>query len=417
MNHKLPDSKQTYWQLASIQLSGFTSLPVIATSILLLNLYNFTSALLTLILGNIILWAIRYVIIRMTKGERKSTLDLAKDYVGPTGGVLIAILLLLSTTAWFVTQTTLASNSLMFLIPLYEGPEISEYIQIAVFLGIASTLLCMEGIVVLRWLSVLSFPVVFIALLGVLITSPTATFPLSFDGISLAGLPLVIGTNLGVSADIPTFFRHARSHKDSLIALFIIQVATLFLSVMGLYLGNIIEPWFGIKENNASLYRSDMLRFFLILHITLSTICANVANVYSASVGWEIIAPKLAGRKEYLILGLGLTILFILITNIFSLNFLLETTDGGLINLALLLLIGYGLKRVLKREIQKIEKRLFFISWLFATLLLTLHYFGIFFPHHNPLVIGGVCLLVGLVLTIGARINILYYMSKKETLL
>ncbi len=69
------------------------------------------------------------------------------------------------------------------------------------------------------------------------------------------------------------------------------------------------------------------LDFSLIVFVFLSVICANVANVYSASVGWEVLAPSaLVGRKEYLILGLGLTVIFIFVSNLFSVELLLNSS-------------------------------------------------------------------------------------------
>ncbi len=55
-SHSLPDSHQSVWQLAAIQMAGWTSLPILATSIAVLQKNSFLGAALTIFVGNTILW-------------------------------------------------------------------------------------------------------------------------------------------------------------------------------------------------------------------------------------------------------------------------------------------------------------------------------------------------------------------------
>ncbi|MGE3557142.1 MAG: hypothetical protein AB7M93_29985 [Candidatus Obscuribacterales bacterium] len=393
MNHTLPDTHQNAWSLASIQLAGATSLPVLAASVLLLQQNNLATSLLTLLAANVLLFFIRLGIVYMSYGHRASTLDIAKDYVGNLGSYPIAILLIASTIAWYTAQTTLASNSLTNLIPLPEIPGINRFIQIAALLGIVSTLLCMEGIVVLKWLSLISFPILLLAFLGAIFTTPNPTLTDGPITLSFPGLGIVLGTNLGVTADLPTFFRHSASRRTSVYALLIIQVFSLLIGIGGLYIATILNPWFGIS--NAPLDAVHPLRTLLIILIFISVICANVVNVYSASVGWELVAPALAGRKEYLLLGLGLTTIFILVANIFSMNFLLNATDNGLVNLCLILLVGYVIRLLTKHPPSLFLQMTYLLAWLASTTLNTLQFFNVLLGNNSPLVIGfGVILAV-----------------------
>lgn len=401
-NIKLPDTKQTSWQLSAIQLTGVTSLPVLATSIIILQYSSFSSAIITLVIGNILLWLIRLGIMAMSFRGRKSTLDISKDFVGRIGSYPIAIVLLASTLAWFVAQTTIASNALTYLLPIDEGPQINLFIQMSVILGIISTLLCMEGIVVLRWLSILTLPILLFAFLCVLIEAPKGVHHIVDSKLSLAGLPLVIGTSLGVTADLPTFFRHSRSWKDSFRALIIIQIISLALGIGGLFLGSVIEPWFGVKEASNFALNGPMLRASLIALVFFSAIATNVANVYSASVGWELVAPALAGRKEYLILGLGLTTIFILVANVVSMDFLIELTDSALVNLCLILILGYIISRIKKQKPKSFEKASYFIGWLLATAFNFLQYSHILLPKFSPLLAA-----IAIILLISAASNTL----------
>ena len=184
--HPLTDTEQPYWQLAVIQLVGWTSLPIIATSILILQTNSFLGAAITIVVGNAILWFIRFGIIAMSYEGRKSTLDLSQEYLGRTGGYFIAILLLISTFAWFIGQTTAASNTMTHLLTIHENPQIDPFIQVSVLLGLTSTLLCMEGMVLLRWLSTISFPILLITFIFILFALPynpqQNTNPLSLSG-------------------------------------------------------------------------------------------------------------------------------------------------------------------------------------------------------------------------------------------
>ncbi len=87
-------------------------------------------------------------------------------------------------------------------------------------------------------------------------------------------------------------------------------------------------------------------------------------------MGWELVAPKaLIGRKEHLILGLSLTTVFILVFDLFPLESVLNTSDSSLVNLCIVLLIGYLLSGYQKRPPAFFEKTTYFMAWLLATCL------------------------------------------------
>ena len=358
------DTNQSYWQLAVIQLSGWLSMPVLATSILILQTNSLLGSALTIVVGNAILWFIRFVIIYMTFEKRQSTLDLSREYFGRFGSYFIAALLLVSTFAWFIVQTTAASNTLTHLITIEENPQIDRFIQVSVFLGLVSTLLCIQGIVLLRWISTIAFPILFCAFLMIFYAS-SHHFPSNNNELSLSGLTLVLATNLGITADMPTFFRHSHSWSDSIKALTIVQVIILILGLASLYFGSFIYDFFEINETYVLNSKDDLLRISLILFVFVSAVLANIANVYSSSVGWEIIAPRaLVGRTEYLILGLGLTTAFILLSNIFSPVLLLSISDFALVNLCLVAILGFFLTYYHKSPPSSYQQAVYFIAWL-----------------------------------------------------
>jgi purine-cytosine permease-like protein len=366
--HRLQDTKQTSWQLAAIQLAGWMSLPTLATSIYLLQVNSFIGAILTILVGNGILWFIRLGIVGMAHKKRLSTLDISRAYFGKTGSYFIAALLLVSTLAWFIAQTSAAGSALTNLLNIHEDPHIDQFTQMSVFLGLISAFLCMEGIPLLRRLSTLAFPVLIVAFFTILFTLPSRVTGGNTNAMSLSGLTLILATNLGLSSDLPTFFRHSKSWSTSVRGLLAIQLVSVALGIACLYFGSIVTESFGINHSLVMTSGNEILRFSLILFIFVSVICANVANVYSASVGWEVLAPAgLVGRKEYLILGLTLTTIFILFSDLVPVELLLSISDISLVSLCIILVLGSMITKQLKKEPDKCLQISYFLAWFLSS--------------------------------------------------
>ncbi|MGE3535531.1 MAG: hypothetical protein AB7H48_11945, partial [Parachlamydiales bacterium] len=117
-----------------------------------------------------------------------------------------------------------------------------------------------------------------------------------------------------------------------------------------------------------------------------------------ASVGWEVIAPSaLVGRKEYLILGLGLTTVFIMVSDLLSVELHLEASDSALVNLCIILVLEYVLGRILKRAPSSFDKHTYLAAWFLSTVVNTLEYAGIAKLENSPLIVS----LAIIVCTIG----------------
>jgi purine-cytosine permease-like protein len=371
---ELDESAQSAWKLSYIQLAGVISIPSLTSSILLSQKYSFLSCLFTILIANIILWIVRYGIIKITHKSRKSTLDIAYDYFGKIGALVIAIALLIDTIAWFFIHTSVAGDLFISLTKMDERSNINHFVQISSVIGIVCTLFCMQGMRSLRRLALITLPV----LIGIFILLITTSYTVSpkvdlAQEFTIAGLGMVLGYNLGFSIDLPTFFRHRRSWKDSVNALAIFQIISFLISLGGLFLGNLV----GLNENTGNYQAgllNDVQTVLLIAFILFSAIYANVYNVYSSSVAWEILAPAptLVGRKEYMILGLSLTILFISFYKTFSIHTLLDIADSAMINLCLILFWVYITKNIFKKEPSSSwDRHLFHASWLVTSALNT----------------------------------------------
>lgn len=317
--------------------------------------------------------------------DKKSTLDVAKDYLGIAYWA-VAVVLLFATVAWYVTQNTYASNSILHLFSVNYVDKSSQYIQLVVLIGVVSTLFCMEGMTLVRKCATISFPFLFLFIIAIFFLIPRPSINWSLANFSLAGVPIVIATNLGVAADIPTFFRHSASKKASMQALAIISVFNLALSVIGIFFAGLITPWQGINVNNPQMYAHDTTRWVLMGFLFLSAINANITNIYSASVAWEVLAPRLA-RKEWLILGLCLVIVTVLVINVFSLSWLLSFADSGLVSLTLIFIAGYLIDKHLKMGSSNQDRLACAAAWIASFTFTALQSFGLLFKNIDSIYI------------------------------
>lgn len=361
-NHQI--LRQSAFPLTAIQVAGATSLPVLNSSIQLFHQYGFFIAFLILLVGNISIWAIAFTIVQMTANTTKNTLDNVRDYLGVIGSWTVGVVLLVGTIAYYVTQTNLTTETLLSLFPFYEGYQIDKFFQFGVAVGIASVLAIIEGIKGLKWVACISFPIILIAFVGLLIWIPKINpITLAIES-SIGGLAIALGTSLGVAVDYPTFFQHSKSKKSSLFAVAWIQIITFFIGVGGLYLGQYVGYSEDISGWKVVIHGTLFLRALFLLLVFLSCLCVNTVNIYSASIAWELLAPKfLLGKKEYAILGLGLTIIFILTTGLISMQLLLSVSDIALANLCFVLVFGFVGKKIFGEPFIK-EKWVFYFGWL-----------------------------------------------------
>lgn len=410
----LIDKRQTFWDLAVIQLSGWTSLPILATSILILQGNSFLGAALTIVVGNALMWFIRFGIMSMSYKKRQSTLDVSREYLGSIGTYCVALILIFSTISWFITQTTVASTTLTHLVSFNENPAVDQFTQMSVFLGVISTFLCMEGIVALKKFAKVTFPIVLLVFIIAFFSLPKHVPQLGKAELSLSGLTLVLSTNLGLTSDLPTFFRHSKSWIESIKALIIVQLISIILGIVSLYFASVIDITSGEILSNFP-YERHHFRIALITFVFFSVIGANAASVYTASVGWEVLAPRaFIGRKEYLILGLGLSTLFILASSSLHTNTLLNITDISLVNLCMVLILAYAIRKTSNRPIAVFDQLTYLIAWFLATSVNVWQIYGSPTFTISPVAIAAIIIAGTIFLQISFKKTVMRFLTKKN---
>lgn len=364
----LTDIKQKWWQLASIQSAGTSSLPIVLFGSLISSSYGIYNAILSILAGNVILMFIGLTINHLSFYKRQSVLELARDYIGYYGGMIVGgALVVFVIFGWIPLQLNLAESELL------QVRTIQKYIceencsiKIPIILGVISSAIACFGIKGIKWTALFSMPFILIFL-------SIALFHIDFlnkaknQSFSLAGLPLAIGFGLSWVTDFPTFFRHSKNTHHSIIG----AVTTFVILSLGEILGAFLAG--GDQQISSNLIQQLQISIhplFIGFIVVLAAINANNGNIYLASVGWEIWVPKILGKQEYFILGLGGIVSYSLINSTEFFHLVVEYCDIIICSFTGVLMSCYICSQTKKKKVHgKQETSLGFISWIIGIIL------------------------------------------------
>lgn len=299
------DCSQHWGHLSSIQLAGgILSVPILAVGSEILLSNGIINAILSILLGNLIIFGMSLCIVLMSFRKRLNAIENAKQFVGEFGSRVLALLVLVTMIAWLPRQLDPASQLLQ------AFPVFSSF-NMGALLGSIASLILLFGIKGLKKLCIFSIiPLIFLffsILFNVELTNTPhdLTFPDHFD---FSGTSLVVASLIASIIDFPTFFRHSRSKKDSIIALFIILFATVAIQCASLCLYSLFLVDKGFIFSLLS--KGDLPAVLISLFLIISIIASAAWNIYAASVGWESLFPWWKDKTEYAVIGLTATLLF-----------------------------------------------------------------------------------------------------------
>lgn len=301
-------------QLASIEVGGAICLPVIMVGHLLFNKYGFHSACLAIMAGNLVLLALACLSAKMSFERKLPTTDNAMHYFGKNGARCFACALLFSKTCWFGLQLNMMVLSLESIFPGLMPSYFS-----ATLLGLLIICVASFGIRGLSFLSSLSMPLL-VGTMGyaAYAVSPQESFldnrPLGIEGISIA-----IATGITAVIDMPTYFRHARSRRDGILAVLVfLVIAVPLVEFLGVYLclknngGTLVES---LQRSDSLIWNLWVCAFFLLAGWT-----TNITNLYSAANCLGTLLPKVSERKRMVLIGTcGMFLAMMQILNYFTL--------------------------------------------------------------------------------------------------
>ena len=392
----LTDKRQSSKDLSLIQLTALISLPNLLPLFFLLRRYSLQAAVYTVILGNLGVWLIRYGIVKLSYQKRQSTLDIAFDCFGKTGGFIIGIFLLIDTLVWFASTISYGSDILIGIMGPRHFFGLNQSIQISILVAILSIFICMGGIRSLKRAAYFFFPILLIPLIY-LSFKGGMDFHSNENAVnSLSGIGLIIGSQLAFSADLPTFFRHRSSWKKMRDGLTLFQLGSLIIGVLGLFFVSL----FGFQKESDHfivMAKGSLPILASALLVFASSIYANVYNIYSSSVAWEIFAPKvLIEKEEFTSLGLTLLITFFLLQGFIPFERLLEVVDVLMVNLTLVFFFYFTLKKLSQKKWTNTHRLVLLGIWMTCSIVNLLQMRQIGFEVNGWMIVTSILLVMSL---------------------
>lgn len=375
MNNKIA-TQQTWLQLASIQIAGAICLPIIMIGQQIGKTYDFTSAVISIMLGNFFLFTLATSTVLMAYRYKDYTIANAMRYFGKYGTMILGFNMLISLTGWFAIQLNVISLSIEKSIALLLDFQI-PVIALNIIIGSLITIASLYGIKSIEKLATISLPF-FIGTMAVslyqAIHAPAISQATTIN--SYQGISLVIACGMMAVIDLPTYYRFARSNKDSVMSvalLFIVAIPV--LEIIGAYMAlhssgsNILDT---LTSNQNVAWQ-----LWVFLFLILAGWTTNNMNLYSATTAFDYIAPRLGYVKQTLLLGIiGIAIsCFDILSNleqILSGIGILISSMGGVI------ISNYAIKQWVKNNTTQIFFIKNIIAWCFGSSIGFVAFFGFF---------------------------------------
>ncbi len=293
-----------WWQLAAIQIGGAICLPIFVLGHAMAEKYGLASALLSVILGNWILLGLSLIAARYSAKTRMTTSEAAADTFGQKGKVFFAIIIIVSMMGWFSVQLDLMGTMAARIF------GIEAYKPINLILGAVITLAGLKGIRSLEWLAKVCMPLLILTIAYAIVNA--SGYPSKMqqdDTLTYQGICIIIAAALGIVVDMPTFFRHAKSTKDALIAAAcLFGIALPLLESVGIYLAK-QGAGSNIADALIDTHSSALWKLWVAIFIILAGWTTNNTNLYSAAASLKSALNLSSERGCYVIIGTAATLL------------------------------------------------------------------------------------------------------------
>lgn len=316
--------KQNWWQLASIQMGGVICLPLLFIGYELAKFCHPMTAFFSILWGNLLLFALSLISGLLSVRKRNVTAQNAFAYFGNYGGIFFAAIMTLCLLGWFALQAQSAGSNLSSLIAGFQDAQLKDrdnwkevfscIIAAAVIAG------AVFGVKMLTRIAICCLPIMVIAIGYFIVQASTFSYediPL-FSFWSGQAVSLVLAANIAGTIDLPTFYRHARNFKDTLVSSFLVYMITIpvieYLGACLFYSSSAST----IHEALANI-SSSTWEIWAILFVPLTGWTTNNLNLYSASNSLKVLYKKFTFPQAVGIAGLiGLLLITIPMIERFS---------------------------------------------------------------------------------------------------
>lgn len=355
-----PDSNQNYWQMASI-LGTAQGLPAMLVGGVLSSIYGTFTAIKAVLVGNLLLWAIGLSILLMT-GRRNNAIENVKEYLGKWSGIFNSFVLMIAFVFWFSIQIEGPAQIFAYLLNEKTTENSDIELRIGAILGFLCSLLSLGGIKLIKRICIICLPLIILYQIYALyiIGKPIHIYQGMF---SFSAVAFVLFSWLPGAVNISTFFRHARSKADSLLALSFMTIIHIMFQTFTILVA-IDKPLQIILMNKEP---SFLYLFFTCIFVFLAFICINLSNIYFASAGWEAIVPRrFHSPKKYAIIGMFGTLAYTFLQKISYMSFLERAVSNFIACSAAVLIVGFLLKTIAKHRLRTSEKIVNSVCWFFG---------------------------------------------------
>lgn len=360
----LKDTNQNFWQLACIQSSAM-GLYVMLVGKQIATTYGAGVAITSICIGNLVLWIIGLSMFSMTykgKGDAKHAIENVLSYLGKPITFIAALVVMVAFLSWFPMQINAQMDLTERL--LAQVPGWTKTIRLIISIVMASIMIgvSMLGIKAIKWACTAIFPLLVLFVLYA-VFNRTVPFPEITWGVSIHGIILTIVIIFPGIINLPTFFRHARSKADGILAL---TLMTLF--VIGF---EMVTIWFQVDPSQGGVFTPFMpsegwtANLVIVLgFVALATFCVNIVNIYFASAALEIVVPNITDTRGYALIG----ILGILALNFFKSEALIAAiqtvTNNFIGSLGVILVGGYLARTIITHRHRIFEKQINIFCWV-----------------------------------------------------
>jgi len=338
--------QQKWTELSSIQLGGAICLPIILIGHEVAKTAGLGAALIALVIGNLLLFALSLIASVMSVESRKTTAENAERYFGRVGTVFFALMISVSLACWFAIQTQVMSHDVGQLLHSRLGIAVPEFLLNGLFAAImiGCAFFGLKGVTLL---ANCTLPLMILTLGASVYFQAThsekSILQEEITGFSPAGISLVIAAVISAVVDLPTFFRHAATKRDALIT----SVVTFLIGVPLVELiGVLLGYWASSGSLTDALTCVDMPLFqiWVCLFIVFAGWTTNNTNFYSAAMSLTSLSSTITEKRSYVLVGIAcLTLSFLPLMQ--NLMLVLDCMGIFVASMGGVVLTGYSLSR------------------------------------------------------------------------
>ncbi|ETT86747.1 cytosine permease [Viridibacillus sp. FSL R5-0477] len=304
--------RRSWFSMFSVLVAIGVDLASVLLGAELANGMAMNQAIISVCVGSFLLAILCSICAIVGASTNLSTSMITKYVFGKYGALAFSLVIGISLLGWFGVQVGFFAENAHII--LLDSFDVSINVKVLSFIGgILMMTTAIYGFRAIEKLSMWSVPLLLgIMLLTLFLTLKDYSLPVEIQNTGAftfgSAVSLVISIFIVGATISPDISRWAKSKKDAIISTFFgIFIGNSFMIIIAILLTRYIGT-------------DDMMRIFIILGmaipgilvLTLAQWTTNTSNLYSSSLGFSIVFPKISKKLLTIILGLIATSLAVL---------------------------------------------------------------------------------------------------------